>query len=219
MKSINALILVSIIWFLLGTFYYPKWKAGGSEATISWDVAGYYHYLPGIFIYHDLKRQDWLKYINDTYLPSPAYDQNFVHEASGNKVNKYAIGQSILYTPFFLVGHLYAKVSDKYEADGYSAPYQRAIWFGSLCFAILGLVLLRVILLLYYDDKITMWTLLAIGLATNYMEYASITNAMNHSWLFTLLCALILFSILFYERATWWAAAGIGVTLGLSILT
>ena len=71
MKSINALILVSIIWFLLGTFYYPKWKAGGSEATISWDVAGYYHYLPGIFIYHDLKRHDWLKYINDTYLPSP----------------------------------------------------------------------------------------------------------------------------------------------------
>ena len=79
-KSIYAVVLVSIMWFMAGAFYYPKWNKSWSEATISWDVSGYYHYLPAIFIYKDLKQQIWLDSINHKYLPSPAYDQAFVHE-------------------------------------------------------------------------------------------------------------------------------------------
>ena len=55
MKSSYSLFLVSLLWFFLGAFYYPKWSKPGSEAAISWDVSGYYHYLPAIFIYKDLK--------------------------------------------------------------------------------------------------------------------------------------------------------------------
>jgi len=219
MTSTRAIILVSLIWLLLGTFYFPKWNKTGYEATISWDVSGYYHYLPGLFIYHDLKNQTWMEEINKKYLPSPAYDQAFVHEPSGNKVNKHPIGQAVLYSPFFFLGHAYAKLTNAYPADGYSKPYQVAIWFGSLLFCVLGLILLRRVLLYYFDETITAWTILAIGLVTNYMEYASITNAMNHGWLFTLLCALILFSIQFYKKADWKSACGIGLSLGLAVLT
>jgi hypothetical protein len=219
MTSTRAILIVSLIWFLLGAFYYPKWSKPWSEATISWDVSGYYHYLPGIFIYHDVKEQLWMDEINKKYLPSPAYDQAFIHQPSGNKVNKYAIGQAVLYSPFFFLGHAFAKLTGAYPADGYSKPYQVAIWLGSLLFCILGLILLRRILLHYFDETVTARTILAIGLATNYMEYASITNAMNHGWLFTLLCALILFSIRFYKEADWKSACGIGISLGLAILT
>jgi hypothetical protein len=38
------------------------------------------------------------------------------------------------------------------------------------------------------------------------MAAQSMTNAMNHGWLFTLLCALILFSIRFYKKEDWKSA-------------
>ena len=78
MKSRWALIIMSITMFIAGYFYYPKWKFSHSEALISWDVSGYYHYLPAIFIYKDLKSQKWLDSINTKYLPSPVFDQSFV---------------------------------------------------------------------------------------------------------------------------------------------
>jgi len=219
MKSIHAVFLVALIWFLLGTFYYPKWNKLGPEAEISYDASGYYHYLPSIFIYHDVKKQEWVKAIHDKYLPSPALDQAFIHQPSGNKVNKYAIGQAVLELPFFLLGHAYAKVTGTYPADGYSKPYQFSIWFGALLVCVLGLFILRRIMLNYFEDTPIAWTILTLGLATNYMEYASITNAMNHSWLFTLLCALVYFSIQFYRKTNWSAVCGIGITLGLAVLT
>lgn len=219
MKSNFAVVLVSLIWFFLGAFYYPKWNNTGSESAISWDVSGYYHYLPAIFIYRDIKTQTYMGDINAKYLPSPAYDQSFEHHDSGNRVNKYAIGQAVMFSPFFLVAHIYAKLAKTYPPDGYSKPYQVAIWLGSLLISILGLLLLRKILLYYFMDHIVAWTLVALGLATHWMEYASISNGMNHTWLFTLLCGLILCTIRFYKKMEWGAAAGIGIFLGLAILT
>jgi len=45
-------ILLSVI----ALFYYPKWNKETTEATISWDVSGYYWYLPAFLIYDDLKQ-------------------------------------------------------------------------------------------------------------------------------------------------------------------
>jgi hypothetical protein len=219
MNSKWSVVIVSAIFFIAGFFYYPKWSKVGSEGTISWDASGYYHYLPGLFIYHDLKQQVWMEDINKKYLPSPALDQTFVHEASGNKVNKYAIGQAVLFSPFFFIGHAYTKLTGSYPADGYSKPYQVAIWLGGFLFAVLGLILLRRILLNYFEDSIAAWTLLTIGLATNYLEHASINNAMNHGWLFTLLCALIFYCVKFYKKPSWTSVLGIGISLGLAVLT
>ncbi len=219
MKSILALIVMVVIWTLLGAFYYPKWSKPWSEAAISWDVSGYYHYLPAIFIYKDLKTQAYMEEINKKYLPSPAYDQSFGHHDSSNRVNKYAIGQAVLYSPFFLLAHAYAKITGSFPADGYSKPYQIAIWLGSLLISILGLVLLRQILKYYFNDHIIAWTLIAMGLATNWLEYASISNGMNHTWLFTLLCSLILFTIRFYKKMDWTSTVEIGICLGLATLT
>jgi putative Mn2+ efflux pump MntP len=219
MKSIHSVIIVSLVWLFLGSIYYPKWNKPGSEAAISWDVSGYYQYLPAIFIYKDVKQQNFMGDINAKYLPSPAYDQTFGHHDSGNRVNKYAIGQSVMYAPFFFVAHVYAKLTGTYPADGFSKPYQIAIWLSGLLISILGLFLLRKILKQFFEDNIVAWTLLALGMATNWTEYAAISNGMNHTWLFTLLCALILFTIRFYKKTDWISALGIGFCVGLSTLT
>src|SRR5688500_9420803 len=218
MKSLYALLIVVLFWFIAGAIYYPKWKKQYTEAAISWDVSGYYHYLPAIFIYKDIRQQKWMEEINKIYLPSTAFDQSFDHP-SGNKVNKYAIGQAILYTPFFLAAHAFSGITNLYPADGYSRPYQIAIWLGGLLVSILGLVFLRKILNQYFPDSTTGWTLIALGLGTNWFEYASISNGMNHTWLFTLLCILILFTIRFYRKTDWISVLGIGACLGLAVLT
>jgi hypothetical protein len=219
MKSKWSVVIVSVLLFAAGFFYYPKWNKPGSEAAISWDVSGYYHYLPSIFIYHDIKEQKWMDSINQKYLPSPAYDQSFVHGPTGKKVNKYFMGQAIMYVPGFMVAHAFTKIFNGYPSDGYSKPYQIAIWLSGLFMSILGLIILRKILLIYFEDVVAAWIILTIGLATNYFEYAAISNGMNHTWLFTLLCGLILFTIKFYKNYSWNYACGIGLVLGLAILT
>ena len=55
MKSSRIINFIAILWFFLGFSYYPKWEKPWSEATISWDVSGYYHYLLAIFIYKDIR--------------------------------------------------------------------------------------------------------------------------------------------------------------------
>ncbi|MEO6133002.1 MAG: hypothetical protein ABIQ02_14230 [Saprospiraceae bacterium] len=219
MKSIFAVLFIALIWFLLGTVYYSKWNKPGSEAAISWDVSGYYHYLPAIFIYHDIKKQEYMAHINSLYLPSPAYDQSFGHHDSGNRVNKYAIGQAVMYSPFFFLAHGYALLTKSYPADGYSRPYQVAIWLGSFLISLFGLLQLRRILLLFFQDHIVTWVLIALGLATNWMEYAAISNGMNHTWLFSLLCVLLLCTIHFHQKQDWLSVFGIGFSIGLATLT
>ena len=55
MKSLITYIILGIGLIVFSLTYYPRYKQGGGEATISWDVSGYYWYLPALFIYKDLK--------------------------------------------------------------------------------------------------------------------------------------------------------------------
>ena len=58
---------------------YPKWKLDRTEATISWDVSGYYFYLPAIFIYKDIKKVKFKQAIQDKYHPASSPYQTFTH--------------------------------------------------------------------------------------------------------------------------------------------
>jgi hypothetical protein len=82
--------LICVIAVFYTTFiYYPKWKNTGTEATISWDVSGYYYYLPAIFIYNDLKKLGFKDSIEAKYKPAGSFYQAFLH-ANGNYVMKYS---------------------------------------------------------------------------------------------------------------------------------
>ncbi|MEM1325749.1 MAG: hypothetical protein AAGI23_07340 [Bacteroidota bacterium] len=199
-------------------FYYPKWEKPYTEATLSWDVSGYYLYLPAAFIHQDLKQLVFMPEVLETYVPTPDFQQAYQHE-SGNYVMKYPIGLAVLYSPFFLTAHAIATTSPDYAADGFSHPYQVAIGVGSLLIAILGLWLLRTILLRYFNDKVVASTLFLLVFATNFLEYGSITAAMTHSWLFTFYTLVIWLTIKFYERPTYFLSAAIGLCVGLMALT
>lgn len=219
-KNQNWSLLALIISFLIiaGTHaYYPKWKMSKTEATISWDVSGYYFYLPALFIYKDLTKVDFRDSVVQHYQMSSGAYQAYELE-NGNRVMKYSAGMALQYLPFFTLSHIVASTSD-YPADGFSLPYQVGISFGSLLVAFIGLIFLRRNLLQYFSDAVTGVTILLIVVASNYLNYSAIDNAMTHNWLFTLYTILIWQTIKFYKRPSSWQGVTIGATVGLMALT
>src|SRR5690606_1003927 len=179
---------------------YPKWQKERTEATLSWDVSGYYMYLPALFIYKDIKQCTFKDSIIQKYSPTPDFQQAFRHEKSGNYVMKYSSGQAIIMLPFFVIAHTWASISNTYPNDGFSYPYQVSIGVGMFLLALLGLYFLRKILLLYFSDKVTAITLLLLVIGTNYLNYSSIDQALTHNALFTIYVLIIWNTIAFYKN-------------------
>jgi hypothetical protein len=185
-KSIAALCFCYIVMICTSFIYYPKWNQSRTEATISWDVSGYYMYLPALFIYKDIKHCSFKDSILTKYYPTPDFQQAFLHKNSGNYVMKYSSGQAITMLPFFIVAHTYCKLNHSFPADGFSFPYQFCIGFGMLLYAFLGLFVLRKVLLIYYKDDTVALLLLCYVIGTNYLNFSAIDQAMTHNVLFTM---------------------------------
>jgi hypothetical protein len=213
-----AFLVCCSFLFLVSNLYYPKWKKPATEATISWDVAGYYAYLPALFIYQDLKELSFADSILQKYRPVPDLLFAYRH-GNGHYVIAYSSGQALILYPFFGLGHLYASWSDKYPADGYSRPYQVAISLGVLVIAFIGLWFCRLNLLNFFSDRATATVLVLIVFASNYLEYSAITGAMTHNSLFTLYAFLLYLTIGYYRAPTLARAIGIGLVIGLAALT
>ena len=209
--------LLSCAWILaVGLFYYPKWNFSATESTLSWDVSGYYFYLPAIFIHRDLKKQEFKVPLLEKYRPTTSPYQSYPLGDS-TLVMKYSSGMAVMYAPFFFIAHSLASPLG-YEADGFSFPYQLAIGLGSLLVALLGLYLVYRILLLYFSSLVTGLVLLLYVFGTNYLEYAAISNAMSHNYLFTLYALLVWITIRYYQKPGFRTAAGIGLVAGLATL-
>ncbi len=209
---------ISCLVIITMALWYPKWEKPGTEATLSWDVMGYYLYLPAYFIYDDLAQVGFKDEVIKKYGPTAGFYQAFKHEESGNYVMKYSIGLAVLYSPFFLLGHAYALISD-YPPDGFSLPYQIAISWGSLFIAFLGLWICRSILRRYFSEIVTGISLLLVATATNYLNYTAIDGAMVHNWIFTLFALLIWLSIKWHENPSFSKSIGIGLCIGLAALS
>ncbi|MGK2864771.1 MAG: hypothetical protein ACSLE0_22765 [Chitinophagaceae bacterium] len=216
MLSRVSVILIFIV--LVGIrIYYIDWNAMQPIPILTWDAFGYYMYLPGQFIYDDIEKMEWVHGIIEKYgVTGNLYQLSDV--ANGNKVTKYLAGISILYAPFFGLGHLAADWFN-YPQDGFSTPYQIAIAFAALCYALLGLCVLRWVLLRYFSDLITAITLLLVALATNYSQYVSVDSAMTHGYIFSLYALLLALTILWHEKPTHAKAFLIGLIIGLGIIS
>ncbi len=208
------------IFFMCFTsfLFYPRWKQSGTEAAISWDVSGYYWYLPSAFIYHDIKHQGFKDSLLNKYRPTNTEFMQGMKLDNGNYVMKYASGMAVMYLPFFTAAHLVAGALG-YPRDGFSAPYQFAIQFGGLFMALIGLWYFRKLLLIFYNDKVVAIVLLLLVFGSNYLNYSSVDCGMSHSWLFTVYVFLLLNTIYFYRSFEVKYAIRIGLLAGLATLT
>ncbi|PCH98973.1 MAG: hypothetical protein COB85_00900 [Bacteroidetes bacterium] len=194
------------------------WPGTGVDLRVTeWDAFGYYIYAPSIIIYNDPTQLEWLTKIDDKYHVTGGHLYQADRAQNGNYIFKYSGGIAIMQLPFFILAHFYALIGD-YSADGFSKPYQWAIAFSGLIYSILGLFLLRLVLLRWYNEGVTMITLALIVLATNFIQYTSIKGAMSHSYIFFLYACVLYATMKWHEapRLKW--AAMVGYLIGLAII-
>ena len=136
----------------------------------------------------------------------------------GRRYIKYTLGVGVMETPFFLLGHIYAKLSSKYEANGWSLPYLLLVNLSTIIYLLIGFNLLIKILQKYFSQGVTILVVLGIAFATN-LYFHAINLVMAHSFLFFLYCLLINQTISFHEKQRVKKALGLGTTVGLITLT
>ncbi|MEO1260256.1 MAG: glycosyltransferase family 39 protein [Bacteroidota bacterium] len=216
-KSTNIAFYCCVLFLMMVTFIKPRYLEQHTNATLAWDVSGYYLYLPALFIYEDLAELEFLPGIIEKYTPSPAADQAYP-AANGRMVMKYSAGMAVQYAPAFFIGHLMAQMTG-HPADGFSLPYQASVHWWSVFYAVIGLFFLKKILSKYFDGKIVGLVLIGLTFGTNFLNYATFDAANTHAYLFTLVAVLTYSTIRFYETYLWKYAILIGAALGLMALT
>jgi len=215
--SILAVVLIAVVLFRYRTINPPR-QSGKQLVVTTWDAFGYYMYLPAIFTYHDFKKLEWLTEIDKKYQVTGGDGWQAQKQDNGNYVFKYLGGVAILEMPWFFIGDLVAR-NFGYPVDGFSPPYQYALAFGVIIYCLLAILLLRKILLRYFDDKTTAITLLLLCLATNFIQYAAVDNAQSHAYIFPLYVLVLYTTIKWHEqpKARW--AALTGYIIGLATIS
>ena len=188
---------------------------------LSWDIFGYYLYLPCTFIYNDIGIIDDTVILNaiEKYNSSSTFYQA-LQLPKGQYVMKYSMGMSVFYAPFFFIGHVFAKLFN-YPQDGFSTPYQYSIFFGSMAYSALGIIFLSRIVSHFFTKYIASIVLFCIVFGTNYIIHVTMygQNAMSHSILFAMYALIIWFTICWHETHSFRIMILLGVICGVTILS
>lgn len=184
LKSLLAWVFITLVVALLidnrhhksGTFNWttPMWG----------DQAGYYVYLPGLFIY-DFDAKSFPEKIEEKTGFGFSLDQD-----KNKVISRYTSGIAILQAPFFLIIHGLAGLMDQPQ-DGFSGIYHKVPDLAALFWCILGLFFLRNFLLFYYRPRTVWLTVLSLFAGTNVYYYAVESTGMSHIYSFGLFALVV----------------------------
>lgn len=214
-KSLFVVILFSIVctWIVFNRNAYRE------SPVLDWDKSGYYIYLPAAFIYHDLAKFSFYNSVNERKNFTPnAKDYGLYPQPNGKKVNKYAIGVSVLQLPFFLLAHGIAYLTNR-QTDGYSTIYLLAIIFSCINYVVFGLIMLRKLLLQHFSDNVTALALLCIAFGTNLYNYTAFEQGMSHTYSFFLFSTCLFYLNKYYYGFKLKDALILGCSIGLITIT
>lgn len=181
--SILAVLIVFLQYHKQRDLGYENWK------SVLWsDQAGYYVYLPALFIYgmDAEKMPDGIQ---------EKYGQGFHIE--NNKIGtKYSYGVAFLQAPVFFVIHALSKPLG-FQNSGFSPIYT---WVPNLsliiCF-LFGIYFLHRFLRYYFPEKISILTILFFVLGSNMTYYILESPGMSHVYSFAL------FNVYLYYLKNW----------------
>jgi hypothetical protein len=132
------------------------------------------------------------------------YDNEWAHwgypplfrTATGHARNMHSVGPAVLWSPFFLLAHLYvvadaAPGSGLYPADGYSLPYVRACALGTIAVALAGAWLLARTLLRTHGPVLAGLAVAGSVLLSPVLYYVFVVPSMAHGLCFGVAAALL----------------------------
>lgn len=181
------LIVLSLLLAIVGSLIISIHSSTGYfsyRSEIAGDKAGYYIYLPAIFIY-DLKGDELPPGIIDKL-----YNGFSVDSISGLIRTKYSIGVAMMQTPAFLCVHGYQWLTGG-VTDGFSGPYHNVANFSAWLYTSLGLWFLFRFLSGSYGRRISLLTVLIVFFGTHLFYYSLRETGMSHLYSFFLFSALL----------------------------
>ncbi len=143
------------------------------------DQAGYYVYLPALFVY-DFDSNAFPENIEEKTGGGFALDAE-----TGKVITRYSCGVAIMQAPFFIATHLLAGVLGQPQ-DGFSGIYHQVPNFAAWFYCLLGMIFLWRFLRLYFNRKIALFTLISLFFGTNLYYYAVDSTGMSHIYSFAL---------------------------------
>jgi hypothetical protein len=212
----SLVILLTAIIIGLTICNIKPWKnAEKGKSLIDWDITSYYGYLPATFIHKDIS----LSFTENDSINYSGKHQFWPKTApNGNKVFKFTMGMSYLYSPFFLIAHSYASLSPKFDANGFSKPYEFFLSFSGLFYLIIGLFFLRKVLRMFFTEWNTALVLLLTVLGTNLFYYTTSEPCMSHVYSFSLIAIFIYLSIRWHKSQSLKYIIAIGLISGIVVL-
>ena len=197
----------------------PRQKNGFFRGELEWDIFSYYMYLPYTFIYDDVGMRDRgvVENIFKKYDLPGTYYQAYQLE-NGNYTPNYTMGFAILWSPFFFIGHIWAKLGG-YDADGWSLPYQFSVATGALVYILLGLFFLRRLLLKFFPENTTSMVLLLMVMGTNYFHEMFNDYLQPHAMIAAGYAILLYYTVRWHEEQKTKYVKLAGLVMGLMILS
>jgi len=159
---------------------------------LSWDVFGYYIHLPATFVHGDPMLRDigWLRELLAQRPEVSGTLYQVTQAPDGSPMYFFLMGMSLLYLPFFLLGHAAAGLTAQ-PMDGFSQPYQITMALGALVYTWIGLVHLRRILLSFFSDRMAAWLIILVTIGTNWFHFMTVKNLETANFLFVLMAVLV----------------------------
>jgi hypothetical protein len=214
-------LLIILFLFIAFRLAHTGNNSRNNYNVITWDAFGYYMYLPSTFIYRDVKELKWISVIDSNYHVTGGNLYQAIQLKTENEItftNKYLSGVAIMQSPFFFCGHIAAKLLDEPQ-DGFSGPYQYAIMCATIFWCFIGFVFLRKVLLKYFTDQITAFTLILLAGASNLIQYASVDSGMSHAYIFPLYALVLWYTIKWHEKPNAATAFLLGLICGLATIS
>lgn len=167
---------------ILMCIFLISWGYSFSEKIIiDGDGVGYYSYIRSVIMDYDLDFTNEFLFLKSwkSELPYP-WDQT----ATNYVPNPYSIGPAILWSPFFLAALICAKflniIGYQIATDGYSPIFILFVAAGTKIYAFAGLIFLYRALKLFFNNIISLLSILFIWLATPLSYYSHFSLFMSH---------------------------------------
>lgn len=191
----------------------------GSINVITWDVYGYYVYLPALFNFYDLDTLSFVEHIHFHQYPiSTGAIYQIDRFENGNAIPIYTMGISMLLLPFYLLADFFS-FTFGFNRDGLSTPYQIGIIAANAFYSCFAIFLIFKILKKSFSKKIIWISIIGIMLGTNYLYYTILEPGMPHVFLFFLYTALLFHCEKWHEQVHYTSAIWIGICLSLLCLS
>ena len=194
--SLFIAVLISFSFIIHFSSMINDFKKGEQTCICAYDGFGYYMYLPSLFENKTLNiDKEWAQAVQNEYCNNTETYQ-LILQPNGNHIDLYHIGLSYLQLPSYSISHFYAKAFG-YKTDGFSLPFTVGFLLNALLFCLIGIIYLRKLLLLFFNDTTTSLVLVLLYASTNTFITFTIQKDLPHLYIFALNSVFLYHLILF----------------------